>query len=58
MNKGVIGFICGCLAGAALTMLYLHKDVLTACVKGEELPDAPDSCPSSKADCCQPEQAE
>ena len=39
-------------------MLYLHKDVLTACVKGEALPDAPDSCPFSKADCCQPEQAE
>ena len=50
MNKGVIGFICGCLAGIALVMLYLHKDVLMACAKGEDLPEAPDGCPFSKTD--------
>ena len=50
MSKGAIGFIGGMLAGAAATMLYLHRDVIKAAVAGEELPEAPASCPFSKCE--------
>ena len=45
MSKGFIGFILGLAAGVALVFAYLHKAAIFACVKGEELPDAPECCP-------------
>lgn len=45
MSKALFGFIGGLAAGAALTMAYLHRDVITAAIKGEELPEAPEGCP-------------
>lgn len=52
MSKGILGFVCGAAAGAALVLAYLHKDVITAAIKGEELPKAPEGCPFSK---CEPD---
>lgn len=50
MNKGVLGFLFGAAAGAALVMAYIHKDVISAAIKGEELPEAPEGCPFSKCE--------
>ena len=50
MSKGFIGFILGLATGVALVFAYLHKAAIMACVKGEELPDAPDCCPCAKAE--------
>ena len=52
--KGLLGFACGMAVGAGLVMLYLHKDVIKAACTGEELPEAPECCPFSKAEeCCE-----
>lgn len=50
MSKGFIGFICGLAAGVALVFAYLHKAAILACIKGDELPEAPESCPFSKVE--------
>ena len=50
MSKGLLGFVVGAAAGAALAMAYIHKDVITAAIKGEELPEAPEGCPASKCE--------
>ena len=47
MKKGM-GFFCGVLTGVFLVMLYLHRRVIAAAIKGEELPEAPESCPAYK----------
>lgn len=47
MSKKAIGFLFGMVVGAALTMLYLHRDVIVASLTGGELPEAPASCPCS-----------
>ncbi|MBQ6152701.1 MAG: hypothetical protein IJJ15_03040 [Ruminococcus sp.] len=49
MMKGLFGFVCGVAAGAGLVMLYLHKDAIKALCTGEEMPEAPECCPFSKA---------
>lgn len=38
----------GIVIGAFLVMLYLHRRVIAAAIKGEEMPKAPESCPYSK----------
>lgn len=50
MSKGFLGFIGGLAAGAVLTMAYIHREVITAAIKGDELPEAPKGCPFSKDD--------
>ena len=47
MKKGII-FLCGVLSGVFLIMLYLHRGLIAAAIKGEELPEAPESCPAYK----------
>lgn len=47
MKKSVI-FICGVVSGIFLIMLYLHRRVIAAAIKGEELPKAPVGCPAYK----------
>ncbi|MBQ9664380.1 MAG: hypothetical protein IJV40_14640 [Oscillospiraceae bacterium] len=43
-------FIC-CLCGAFIgTMLYFHRRLIIAAIKGEELPKAPKGCPAYKGD--------
>ena len=56
--KGLFGFACGLAAGAALTLLYLHKDAIMAACTGEEIPEAPENCPFSKKEECAEECAE
>ena len=48
--KSALKFLCGVLLGACLVMLYLHRKLIEAFFKGEELPKAPESCPYSKAE--------
>ena len=50
MNKAIIGFVGGLVLGAGLTILYLHRDLIAAAINGEELPEAPEGCPFSKAE--------
>ena len=39
--------VCGCFVGV---MLYLHRRLIIAAIKGEELPKAPKGCPAYKKD--------
>lgn len=55
MKKSIFGFIGGVCAGASLVMLYLHRDVIKAAIKGEELPEAPEGCPAFKKDAAEEE---
>lgn len=41
----LIGGVC---AGICLTMLYLHRGMICAAIKGEEMPEAPGCCPACK----------
>lgn len=47
--KKIIGFVLGgvCLCFTAY-MLYLHRRLILAAIKGEELPEAPEGCPAYK----------
>ena len=45
--RTVICCLCGCCVGA---MLYFHRRVIIALIKGEELPKAPKGCPAYKGD--------
>ena len=47
MKKSVV-FLCGVCTGVFLIMLYLHRGLIVAAIKGEELPEAPESCPAYK----------
>lgn len=46
--KKLLSVIGGLLAVMFLIMLYLHRGVIVAAIKGEEIPKAPESCPYSK----------
>ena len=46
--KKFIAFACGILAGFTAVMLYLHRGLIMAAIKGEELPEAPEGCPAYK----------
>lgn len=45
--KTVICCLCGAFVGA---MLYFHRRVIVAMIKGEELPKAPKGCPARAID--------
>ena len=36
--------------GGIFVLLYLHRNVIMAAIKGEELPEAPKGCPAYKAE--------
>ena len=44
--KKITAFFCGLCAGLCLIMLWLHRGVIAAAIKGEEMPEAPESCPA------------
>ena len=45
--KKVIGkVICIIFVGFFAYMLYLHRELIIAAIKGEELPEAPKGCPA------------
>ena len=46
--KKFVAFACGILAGFTAVMLYLHRGLIIAAIKGEELPEAPEGCPAYK----------
>ena len=51
MKKNTV-FLCdlctGLCAGLCLVMLWLHRGLIAAAIKGEKLPEAPESCPAYK----------
>ena len=48
MCKSVFNFVCGIFAGFFFVMLYMHRGVIKAAIKGEEIPKAPKGCPAFK----------
>ena len=46
--KKIALFLCGLCTGLCLTMLWLHRGMIVAAMKGEEMPEAPESCPAYK----------
>lgn len=48
MCKSVANFLCGVFTGFFLVMLYMHRGVIKALVKGEEILKAPKGCPAFK----------
>jgi hypothetical protein len=46
--KKTIAFLCGLCTGLCLIMLWLHRGMIVAALKGEELPEVPESCPAFK----------
>ena len=56
--KGFLQFICGAVSGCFAVLLYLHKDMIRAAIKGEKIPKAPESCPFSKVECAEEDAAE
>lgn len=44
--KKTMAFLCGLCVGLSLAMLWLHKGLIAAAFKGEELPEAPEGCPA------------
>lgn len=36
------------ILGGAFVLLYLHRNLIIAAIKGEELPKAPKGCPAYK----------
>ena len=46
--KKFILFTLGVSTGGLLVMLYLHRALIVAAIKGEELPEAPEGCPAFK----------
>lgn len=50
--KNPLVFVCGLCTGifAALcgAMLWVHRGLIAAAIKGEELPEAPEGCPAFK----------
>ena len=46
--KKCFQFLCGVVVGVTAIMLYLHRGLIAAAIKGEKLPEAPESCPAFK----------
>ena len=46
--KKISVFLCGLFTGLCLIMLWLHRGMIVAAIKGEEMPEAPESCPAYK----------
>lgn len=48
--KRIKAFFCGLgiglCAGICLVMLWLHRAMIIALLRGEELPEAPEGCPA------------
>lgn len=40
------GLGIGTCCGMCMTMLWLHRAMLVALIKGEKLPEAPEGCPA------------
>lgn len=56
--KKAFELLCAALFGASLVLLYLHRGMILAAIRGEEMPEAPDSCPAFKKEAKAAEVAE
>jgi hypothetical protein len=48
--KKTTGFLFGFCTGISLVMLWLHRGLISAAIKGEKLPEAPEGCPAYRKD--------
>ena len=46
--KQICKLACAALLCFTLVMLYMHRKLIVAAIKGEELPEAPKGCPAYK----------
>ena len=46
--KQICKLVCAVMLGFTLVMLYMHRQLIVAAIKGEELPEAPKGCPAYK----------
>lgn len=46
--KNLLSVAGGIIVGMFLIMLYMHRRVIVAAIRGDEIPKAPESCPYSK----------
>ena len=46
--KKLINYLIAALLGACAVMLYLHRGMILAAIRGEEMPEAPEGCPAFK----------
>lgn len=44
--KKAIAIFCAVFTCVCLVMLYLHRGMIIAAVKGEPMPEAPEGCPA------------
>ena len=44
--KKTFAFLGGLCTGIWLVMVWLHKELIVAAIKGEKLPEPPESCPA------------
>ncbi len=50
MKKILSRLVIEAIVGGIFAMVYVHRRVLAAAIKGEELPKAPKGCPAYKKD--------
>ena len=50
VKKILIRLFGEAILGGILVLLYLHRNLIIAAIKGEELPKAPKGCPAYKAE--------
>ena len=48
VKKILSRLIIEAVAGGVFAMVYLHRNLIMAAIKGEELPKAPKGCPAYK----------
>ena len=51
LMKKILNRLVGeAILGGVFVLLYLHRNLIMAAIKGEELPTAPKGCPAHKAE--------
>ena len=50
MKKILNRLVGEAVLGGVFVLLYLHRNLIIAAIKGEELPKAPKGCPGHKAE--------
>ncbi len=48
LKKILTRLIIEAIVGGIFAMVYLHRELIMAAIKGEELPKAPKGCPAYK----------
>lgn len=50
MKKAMLVSAVSAVVGASVWMVYVHRNVIKAAIKGEPLPEAPKECPAYKGE--------